>query len=172
MSAKRVKGEMKKSLLHKKQQGAAAVELAIVLVFLLLVMAGIVEFGRAFWYYDALTKATRDGARMLSVADKATFASGSFVSDAKARVVQSANKASLKPALTAAHVTVTCMDASFGEIGCGSGTGAPSNIRVAITGYTINIGGMIPFLSPVGGSSAKVYSNRQLAPQTTMRFMN
>jgi Flp pilus assembly protein TadG len=163
---------MKKRQLSKTQHGMAAVELAIVLVFLLLLLAGIVEFGRAFWYYDALAKATRDGARMLSIADKTTFSSGTFISDAKDRVVQSANKANLKPALEAADVEVTCLDASFGTIGCDSGANAPANIRVAITGYTINIGGMIPFLSPVGGSTAKVYSNKQLAPQTTMRFMN
>lgn len=152
------------------QRGVAAVELALVMIFLLLLTAGIVEFGRAFWYYDALTKATRDGARMLSIADRATFASGSFIDDAKSRVVQSANAANLKPALTTGQVSVTCLDATFSAIGCGSGANAPANVRVAINGYTITIGGMIPFLSPTGGAPT-VYSSIALAPQTTMRYM-
>ncbi|HJV26053.1 MAG TPA: TadE/TadG family type IV pilus assembly protein [Aromatoleum sp.] len=153
-----------------RQRGVAAVELALVIIFLLLLVAGIVEFGRAFWYYDALTKATRDGARMLSVADRATFTSGTFIGDAKDRVVHTANAANVKPALTSSQVSVTCLDASFNAIGCASGAGAPANVRVAISGYSITIGGMIPFLSPTGGSP-KVYSGVALAPQTTMRYM-
>jgi len=43
-------------------RGAAVVEFAIVLTLMLLITAGIFEFGRAFEYYDALAKATRDGA--------------------------------------------------------------------------------------------------------------
>lgn len=156
-----------------RQRGAAAVEFALVIVFLLLLVAGIVEFGRAFWYYDALTKATRDGARILSVADRETFstASPSFIDAATNRVVQAANAANLKPALSASQVSVSCLDESFNLVGCGSGANAPANVRVAITGYAIDIGGMIPFLSPTGGPSKK-YSSVALAPQTTMRYMN
>ena len=153
------------------QRGVAAVEFALVIVFLLLLVAGIVEFGRAFWYYDALTKATRDGARMLSVAERATFSTGTFIDDARDRVVQAANAANVQPPLTTAHVAITCLSEGFGTIGCGDGAGAPSNVRVEISGYTIDIGGMIPFLSPTGGAST-VYSGVALAPQTTMRYMN
>lgn len=153
-----------------RQRGVAAVEFAIVLVFLILVVAGIVEFGRAFWYYDALSKATRDGARLLSLADRATFSTGSFINDARIHVANSANAANLNPPLAFDQVSVTCLDASFAGIGCGSGVDAPANIRVAITGYTINIGGMIPFLSPTGGAST-TYSGIALAPHTTMRYM-
>lgn len=154
-----------------RQRGVAAVELAFVIVFLLLLLAGIVEFGRAFWYYDALTKATRDGARILSIADRATFSTGTFIDDAKTRVVQAVNTANLKPPLATSHVAVICLDGNFNPIGCGSAAAAPANVQVAITGYSITIGGMIPFLSPTGGAS-KVYSGVALAPQTTMRYMN
>jgi hypothetical protein len=108
---------------------------------------------------------------MLSVADKDTFSTGSFIDDARNRVVQAANAANVKPPLNTSHVSVSCLDEDFGTIGCGSGTDAPQNVRVEISGYTIDIGGMIPFLSPTGGAS-KVYSGVALAPQTTMRYMN
>ena len=52
--------------------GVAAVEFALLLFLLLILVAGIVEFGRAFWYYDALAKATRDGARFLSMSRVST----------------------------------------------------------------------------------------------------
>lgn len=148
-----------------QQRGVAAVEFAIVLVFLILVVAGIVEFGRAFWYYDALSKATRDGARVLSMADKDSFSS--LIDDAQRHVRDSANAANLNPALTVDNVAVTCLGDTFNDIGCGS---APANIRVAIIGYTIDIGGMIPFLSPTGGAST-TFSGVALAPHTTMRYM-
>lgn len=161
---------MKFSSTFALQRGVAAVELALVIIFLLLLTAGIVEFGRAFWYYDALTKATRDGARMLSVADKATFSSGTFIGEAKFLVTEAANAANLKPPLSTAQVSVTCMNKDFNAIGCADGSDDIENVRVAITGYSIDIGGMFPFLSPTGGAS-KVYSGVALAPQTTMPYM-
>lgn len=161
---------MKAQTSAERQQGVAAVEFALVLFFLILLVAGIVEFGRAFWYYDALSKATRDGARLLSQAERASFSTGGFIAAAQDHVAASANAANLNPALSAGQVSVSCLDASFSGIACGSGVNAPANIRVAITGYTIDIGGMIPFLSPTGGTST-TFSGIALAPYTTMPYM-
>lgn len=49
--------------------GVAAVELAIVLGILVLVLAGATEFGRALVQYDTLTKSVRAAARYASVFD-------------------------------------------------------------------------------------------------------
>ncbi|MFQ5544386.1 MAG: TadE/TadG family type IV pilus assembly protein [Acidiferrobacterales bacterium] len=49
-----------------QQRGVAAVEFAIVLPVLLLLMFGTAELGRAFFQYNTLTKAVRDGARYVS----------------------------------------------------------------------------------------------------------
>lgn len=49
-----------------KQQGVAAVEMALILVPLLLLCFGITELGRALYQYDGLVKATRGAARYLS----------------------------------------------------------------------------------------------------------
>jgi len=49
-----------------KQSGVAAIEFALVLPFLLLLVLGTAELGRAFYQYNTLTKAVRDGARHLS----------------------------------------------------------------------------------------------------------
>lgn len=50
----------------ERQRGVAAVEFAIVLIPLLLMLCGVAEFGRAIYQYDALTKATRGATRYLS----------------------------------------------------------------------------------------------------------
>ncbi len=53
--------------------GAAAVELAIILPLLILIIAGIIDFGRAYFTQVTLTNAAREGARaavmMVSAAD-------------------------------------------------------------------------------------------------------
>jgi Flp pilus assembly protein TadG len=140
-------------------RGAAIVEFALVLTLMLLITAGIFEFGRAFQYYDALAKATRDGARYMSTAPKATISSVA-VSNAQNLVVAAANTANLSPILTTGDVVVTCTPA------CADGT-APADVEVSISGYSINIGGVMPFVS---GTTS--YTGIPLAPHTTMRYMN
>lgn len=51
-----------------RERGAAAVEMAIVLPLLLLLLGGIVDFGRAFYTKNILTNAAREGARAASSA--------------------------------------------------------------------------------------------------------
>lgn len=145
-----------------RQQGAAIVEFALVLPLLITLMAGIFEFGRAFWYYDALTKATRDGARLMSVVPKSGIETG--VTDAKAQVVSVVTAAGV-PSFTNANVTVTCLTAAFGTAACTNGT-SPWGVRVQIVGYGMTIGQFIPFLIGVNSNYTAT-----LAPHTTMRYM-
>ncbi|MBI2307530.1 MAG: pilus assembly protein [Rhodocyclales bacterium] len=146
------------------QSGVAAVELAFLLILLMLMAAGTFEFGRAFWYYNALAKATRDGARAMSVAPKATISSVA-VGATQTLVVDAANGANVDPLLITANVDVTCDGGA-----CVDGT-APADVRVAITGYSIDIGGIFPFFNP---STAGVHSisGVSLTPHTVMRYMN
>lgn len=51
----------------RKERGAAAVEMAIVLPMLLLVIGGLVDFGRAFYLNAVITNASREGARMVAM---------------------------------------------------------------------------------------------------------
>lgn len=48
------------------QRGVAAIEMAIMLLFLIPLVFGITEVGRAFYQYDAITKSASAGARYLS----------------------------------------------------------------------------------------------------------
>ena len=51
----------------RRERGAAAVELAIVLPLLVLVIMGLVDFGRLFFAQIGLASASREGARAASV---------------------------------------------------------------------------------------------------------
>lgn len=47
----------------RKRRGQAMTEFALLVPFMLLLVLGIFEFGRAFYYYSALANAAREGAR-------------------------------------------------------------------------------------------------------------
>ena len=146
--------------LMKKQCGAAVVEFALLLILLLMIVAGIVEFGRTFWYYDALTKATRDGARFLSNARASTTVAldGSLQTQAMTMVVNAANSARV-PGFNSSYVTVTC------DTACDA---TPTYVTVSINAYPITIGGWIPIFVPTGTTTTW---SATLSPYTTMRYM-
>lgn len=142
----------------EQQEGAVAVEFALVLVLMVMLVAGVVEFGRAFWYLDTLTKATRDGARYLSnvTLDNTNMAT------ARQKVVSAANDAGIAETVT---VSVSCLNASFTDMDCSDPN--PEYVKVSITGFTAVIGSWFPILQPSGG----VMSFSIFLPQTTMRYM-
>jgi Flp pilus assembly protein TadG len=55
------------SIVEREERGAALVEFALALPLLLVVIAGIVDFGFTFQRYEILTNAAREGARMASL---------------------------------------------------------------------------------------------------------
>lgn len=154
------------------QGGAAAVEFAIVIGVLVLIIGGIVEFGRLFWHYDALSKSTRDGARLMSTAEGATLHSAAENVARQAVLVEAAG-AQLNPALTSSQVAIQCTYLSGGaegawgachDMNAADPTDVPVHVRVSISGspqYTI----LLAQWFPVPGADIA------LRPQTTMRYM-
>jgi Flp pilus assembly protein TadG len=53
--------------MEREERGAALVEFAMALPLLLVVIAGIVDFGFTFQRYEVITNAAREGARMASL---------------------------------------------------------------------------------------------------------
>lgn len=132
------------------RRGAVAVEFGFVIVLMMLIVGGLIEFGRVFWYLDALTKATRDGARYLSTVslpidtDDAT---------ATALVKAAATQAGL-PGFDTDNVVITC------DPDCDT----PDYVTVSVTGYSVGLGSWFPSLTWASG-------NLPLGPHTTMRYM-
>lgn len=56
------------------QQGAVAVEMALLLPVLILLLMGIMEFGRAYNAQVTLTNAAREGARVMAITNNSTEA--------------------------------------------------------------------------------------------------
>lgn len=157
----------KKFRMPDSQKGVAAVEFGLLIILLLMIVGAIIEFGRVFWYYDALSKATRDGARLMSKADKAIIAS-TEVNAAKDLVVAAVNAAKVSPGLTTGNVRVECLNDSYSAIACVDGT-APENVRVTIINFDVVIGGLMPLFVATGGLAD--YDAATLAPHTTMRYL-
>ena len=59
---------MQKNIQNKKEQGQSLVELSISLVILLILAAGLVDLGRAFFTYITLRDAAQEGASYAAVA--------------------------------------------------------------------------------------------------------
>jgi Flp pilus assembly protein TadG len=64
---------------HKNERGSALIEVALTLPLLLLVAAGIFEFGRAYQTQQVLTNAVREGARVAVLPNQPTGAAATRV---------------------------------------------------------------------------------------------
>ena len=145
-----------------RQHGTAAIEFALLLTLMVGLIAGILEFGRTFWYYDALSKATRNGARAVSASTKTALEAG--VVTARERVVADAISAGV-PNFDGDNVIIMCLYQSTPDAACTNGSN-PIGVRVSIDDYTMTLGNVVPF---VLGSSPT--SQVGLSPSTTMPYM-
>ncbi|WP_284979011.1 TadE/TadG family type IV pilus assembly protein [Arthrobacter sp. fls2-241-R2A-200] len=100
---------------NKKERGAVAVEMALLLPLLLLLLIGIMEFGRALNVQISLTEAAREGARYAAVHYK----------DGGLNV--SADALASAPSLSGLGVTVTDNAAS-----CAPGSNVTVTTRVSL----------------------------------------
>jgi hypothetical protein len=149
------------------QRGSVAVEFALVLIPLLLMVGGIVEFGRALWHANVLTKATRDGARVMSGWARFDWEQG--VDKSLTRVIETANASGLTQPLKETDVAVECAyaGAAFSFKSCAD-TRSPVNVRVRILAYPIVLGQWMPFMGPQGwGKLGTVV----FTPASTMPYM-
>lgn len=149
---------------RRGQRGVAVVEFALVVMLLLIVLSGTIEFGKSFWYYNSLTRATRDGARMMSLAEEETLTA--VVPLAQDTVVHVATAAGV-PGLARGNVAVTCLNASFATVACQDGV-SPVYVRVAITGYSMKLGGWMALFGPDGSTSSQDIA---VGPHTVMPYL-
>lgn len=140
-------------------QGVAAVELAILMIPMIMLAFGVVEYGRALYHYNALGKAVRDGARLLAQNNPADASYAEKETQARCLVVHGnmgCTGATLVPDLTAAHVVVCdrvhldgCTDGPYGNVA--TGEGLINLVEVKIEGYQFTYIGL-----PVGVDLARL----------------
>jgi len=150
----------------RKERGLVAVEFALLIIPMLVMVFGITEFGRAMYQYNTLVKATRDAVRYLT-----TQAPGSGDSTAQCLAVYG-NKtcgvagAELVPGLTTAMVTIC--DASScpaTNSSVATGAGVVNLVTVTIQGYQFQ--SLVSFT--IGGLSVGLPNVTFGAVSTTMR---
>ena len=139
---------LNKAALH----GAVAVEFALVLIPLLVLMMGVVEYGRALFQYNTLAKAVRDSARFLTSQNPADASYA--LNEARCLTVHGNTGCTglpLAPGLSTAMVRV-CNSASPASADCpagnfsavGTGLGAINLVEVRIVGYSFT--SFLPFV--------------------------
>ena len=120
----------------QRMQGAAAVELALLLIPMLILILGVAEFGRALYQYNTLTKAVRDAARHLSQFnpnDSSTY------DEAKEDAICLAVYGGLSCGGEVLVADLTTDMVSVNTINETSGAGVPITlVEVRITGFTFN----------------------------------
>jgi Flp pilus assembly protein TadG len=128
-----------------KQQGVAAVELALIMVPLLILCFGITELGRALYYYNGLVKATRGAVRYLAVQSLASPPMGETADSirlkARSLAVCGALACSpaavpLVPGLTLAQVAVC------DPVGCPATHGNVPTGQGSVSLVSVSVGGM------------------------------
>lgn len=124
-----------RSGMPKTMQGAVAVEFALLLIPLLLLVLGVGEFGRALYQYNTLVKATRDSVRHLSHLNPASSGYTNAKNEAKCLAVYGntgCSGATLLPGLTTGMISINPINTTTS-----AGTSI-TLVEVRISGYTFN----------------------------------
>jgi Flp pilus assembly protein TadG len=108
-------------------RGAAAVEFALLLPLLVLIVFGVIDFGRAINAQITLTQAAREGARSLALGQSTTYQSRAQTA-----------------AIGLGGVTVTDLPDSKGVTGCPAGSAQTGDDAVVHVTYTFS------FITPIG----------------------
>lgn len=112
----RIKG----STILREQRGQEIIEFAFMLPLLALLLAGAIEYGRAFYEYNILSKSVRNAARYLSDAVIASDGTvpATYVANAKNVAVRGniSSGTPVLPGLSTAQISVSSTVAAPGEI--------------------------------------------------------
>jgi Flp pilus assembly protein TadG len=134
--------------------GAELIELAIVLPILLIVVAGIVDFGFLFQRFETVTNAAREGARLAVLPDYTD-------ADVQERVKQYLESSGLNRAQSVVPTP--------GRSAITLASGASVDVVTVQVFYPAQMSGLASFLQLVGGSHA---SSIMLKGTSTMRTEN
>jgi Flp pilus assembly protein TadG len=144
-----------------RERGSALAETAVVMTVLLMLMFGIIDFGRALYTYSFVAQLAREGARWAIVrgADCTLLSGGCPASSAQLQTyVQSLNEG----ATNASKITATLTFAAPSSgIGCPTVGNSPGCLAVVNVTYPFTF--MLPFMPKAGismsSTSQMVISN-------------
>jgi len=129
---------------HRTESGQSMVELAMSLVFLLVLLAGVVDLGRAFFAYMIIRDAAQEGAVYGAIADKSDLTA--FENEVNNRV----ETAFVDPSNPTANLPIDLSKMTVTTQIVGSPCAAPGNGVKVTVDYTIPV--TMPFLGSVLGT--------------------
>jgi Flp pilus assembly protein TadG len=157
------------SIQHRRQRGVASVEFALLLVPLLIIGFGVLEYGRLLYHYATVVKSVRSAARLMAQRNPDNPSSYTIaLSEARCLAVYgvlqcSQNQEPLVPGLKPSHIKICdrssvteCDGLSLSDVknvATGNDTGTLNLVMVRITGYEFNFLGL-PF---TGADSSLVF---------------
>lgn len=128
-------------------RGVAAVEFALLLTPLVLMMFGATEFGRAIYTYNTLDKTVRDAVRHLSQNGPGNAAiQAEAVNLAVCGELDCAGKDPVAPGLTASNVQICDAIGCLSHAAQPTGAGVINLVTVTIVGYSYN--SLVEFVMP------------------------
>lgn len=99
---------------RRRERAAVAVEMAIILPILIMLLTTLVFFARVFWYYSVIQKAAHDTTRFLSTASQIEMRTTGAPIAAVARSIAMDETAVLNPVVDAIAIDVQCNFATCG----------------------------------------------------------
>lgn len=142
----------------RSERGTQLVELAIVLPVVLMLMGASAEFGRFFYTYETLSKATRAGARYLMTES----AAGTSDAQAKSLVVYGNASGTGTPVISG------LTDANVRVVRTGGSNAFPERVTVRIEGFIYQP--LFDLGKLVGKPSLSL--RVPVSPSTTMRYFS
>lgn len=115
----------------RRQQGVAAIELALIMLFFMGLLPVVLLFGRALFMYTAVQKSAQDAARYMATLPLQQMTNDDTANQAAAFATQMVRQALAEtgPVLNANRIRVECVYAS-GDYPCGSYVTRPLQVRV------------------------------------------
>jgi Flp pilus assembly protein TadG len=121
---------------RRGERGASAVEFALLLPFLLLLVGGIIDLGRLFYTQNIVVNAAREGARMMALGYPQTSASGASADQRIGQAMIAYQGTGYTTAYTYKDHTGTTVTGSTAK--CPTSNPDPNDriaVRVTVTGF-------------------------------------
>jgi Flp pilus assembly protein TadG len=143
---------------RRGERGVQLVEVAIVLPVLLVLLAATAEFGRYFYLYSTLSRATRTAVRHVS--------SKPFTTSYKTEAINLALCGSTTTCSSGSEILSGLTTSNFNITSTGTSTNFPTTVTVQVVNYTytplFNLGSFVSGLS---------WTSVPVSTETTMRYM-
>ncbi len=144
------------------ERGAALVEFALTLPLLLVVIAGIVDFGFAFQRYEVVTNAAREGARMAVLPNGYTNAEIQTRVREYIRLGLSLNQAALDANVPVANVVVTYPSLTVGTLNGSPVTLDTAQVSVTYTHSWILLRPVLGLINKTWGTTIALRASSQM----------